>query len=130
MAYTCYKPPGSCKTCPHYRYDDDDGRYACFAKIDEESGKYSHSETHNLSIGDYTEVIAPEKIVIDKIDFFDDLEHDCWSLFESYANTLGIKLLKSSNSYNEDFSISKEIQETILGIFERAGITIEFPKEG
>lgn len=38
MAYICYKPPGSCPSCEHYRPDPDspDGM-ACWAKHDEEA---------------------------------------------------------------------------------------------
>lgn len=40
MAYICYKPPGSCATCPLFRYDEDKMRKCCFAKSDEKnSGK-------------------------------------------------------------------------------------------
>jgi len=31
MAYICYKPAGSCKTCEHYKYDREEHRMACFA---------------------------------------------------------------------------------------------------
>lgn len=35
MAYICDKPAGSCKTCKHYRFDEDRQRMACFVKIDQ-----------------------------------------------------------------------------------------------
>lgn len=38
MAYICNKPNGSCKTCGHYRYDEDENRMSCFAQYDEEYG--------------------------------------------------------------------------------------------
>jgi hypothetical protein len=34
MAYVCDKPAGSCEKCPHYRYDEDKGRMACWAEKD------------------------------------------------------------------------------------------------
>ena len=34
MAYICYEPKGSCKTCRHYRWDEEADRMACFASID------------------------------------------------------------------------------------------------
>ena len=37
MAYVCYKPAGSCKTCQHYRWDEDSNRMCCWAKFDEEN---------------------------------------------------------------------------------------------
>ena len=37
MAYICYKPKGSCSTCPHCRWDDDKQRMCCWAKYDEEN---------------------------------------------------------------------------------------------
>lgn len=32
MAFICTKPKGSCRNCEHYRYDEDYGGKACFAK--------------------------------------------------------------------------------------------------
>lgn len=49
MAYICYKPKGSCKTCEHYRYDDEESRYACFAAIDNKNSKKEHSDARKLS---------------------------------------------------------------------------------
>ena len=34
MAYICYKPAGSCKTCPYYKWDEDAQRMCCNAKED------------------------------------------------------------------------------------------------
>lgn len=43
MAYICYKPKGSCKTCEHFRYDEDKMKMCCWAEYDEkhnvENGK-------------------------------------------------------------------------------------------
>lgn len=36
MAYICYKPVGSCKTCPHYRWDEDNQEMCCWAQFDKE----------------------------------------------------------------------------------------------
>lgn len=37
MAYICYKSAGSCKTCHHYRWDEDNQEMCCWAKFDEEN---------------------------------------------------------------------------------------------
>lgn len=34
MAYICTKPPKSCSSCNHYRFDHDRMDYACFAHDD------------------------------------------------------------------------------------------------
>jgi hypothetical protein len=34
MANICYKEPCDCYDCPHFRYDDDTGRLACFLRGD------------------------------------------------------------------------------------------------
>lgn len=34
MAIMCFKPKGSCKTCEHYRIDEDFGRKCCFVSSD------------------------------------------------------------------------------------------------
>lgn len=39
MSYICYKPPGSCPSCWHYRFDGDYGGLACFAKADEKAAE-------------------------------------------------------------------------------------------
>ena len=43
MAYFCYKPAGSCKTCPHYRWDEDYQGMSCWAQIDKEANN-EHEE--------------------------------------------------------------------------------------
>ena len=37
MAYICYKPEGSCKTCSHYRWDEDNQEMCCWAPFDKEN---------------------------------------------------------------------------------------------
>lgn len=44
MAYICYKPAGSCKTCPHCRWDEDRERMACWAKFDEENNNENEKD--------------------------------------------------------------------------------------
>lgn len=34
MAYICNKPKDSCKTCNHFRWDEDYQGYACWAEVD------------------------------------------------------------------------------------------------
>ena len=34
MAYLCYKAPGSCENCEHFRLDPERGTNACFAQVD------------------------------------------------------------------------------------------------
>lgn len=48
MAYICNKPPHSCSSCEHYRYDNDRARYACFAAHDKKD--------HERKKDNYTEV--------------------------------------------------------------------------
>ncbi len=38
MAYICTRN-GNCKGCPHYRYDEDRERMACFAQWDEQNAR-------------------------------------------------------------------------------------------
>lgn len=38
MVHIC-QTPGKCKQCPHYRFDEDYGDMACFAKVDLEKEK-------------------------------------------------------------------------------------------
>ena len=34
MAFMCLNLPGSCHSCPHYRFDPDKNRDCCFAEFD------------------------------------------------------------------------------------------------
>lgn len=36
MAYICYRPKGSCPTCVHFRWDEENMRMSCWAQKDEE----------------------------------------------------------------------------------------------
>ena len=51
MANICYKPPGSCKTCKHYRFDDDLGRNACYEAVDKQKGKKENSNKEEKENG-------------------------------------------------------------------------------
>lgn len=39
MAYICNLPKGSCSDCWHFRYDEENGRLACFAAQDEKNNE-------------------------------------------------------------------------------------------
>lgn len=41
MAYICekYKDHNSCKQCPHYRFDEEYGRMACWAAEDQKKSQ-------------------------------------------------------------------------------------------
>ena len=57
------------------------------------------------------------------VDFDDELEDDCWSLVKNYCADLGITILPIS------FDIAKNIQDTILGHLEDAGVKFDFDGE-
>jgi hypothetical protein len=80
-------------------------------------------------IGDGTIVRAPEEIDASHLNFFDDLEYECWELFKQYAHAFGIEIEGEGDSDSIDFYIAKQIQETILDIFQKDGIKIKFYKE-
>lgn len=76
MAYICNKKI-KCKDCTHYRYDDTDGRYACFAAQD----------MKNITVRPLTE--SDEKIVseLDKLSGNDvasmiDAENYAYGIFQ------------------------------------------------
>ena len=81
-------------------------------------------------IGDGTIIHAPEEIKADTLTFFDDLEYECWELFKQYAAAFGIKIEGEGDSKAIDLYIAKQIQETILNIFEKDGVKIKYLKEG
>lgn len=46
MAYICYKPAGSCRDCEHYRFDEDYGAPACFARVDLANSQQKTADTN------------------------------------------------------------------------------------
>ncbi len=80
-------------------------------------------------IGDGTIIHAPEEVKADTLNFFDDLEYECWELFKQYAAALGIEIEGEGDSDCIDFYIAKQIQETVLDIFQKDGVKIKFCKE-
>lgn len=46
MAYICYKPLDSCKTCEHFRYDVDKNSMICFALFDGQNEKNNQEENN------------------------------------------------------------------------------------
>lgn len=81
-------------------------------------------------IGDGTIIHAPEEVKADTLNFFDDLEYECWELFKQYAHALGIEIEGEGDADSIDFYIAKQIQETVLDIFEKDGVKIKYFKEG
>jgi len=83
---------------------------------------------NNFELGDKTVVISQPVINIQNIDFFDDLEYDCWNLFKQYLGAFDIQIVpEEDGDYDDiDFSIAKEIQEKVLEIIENGGIKLEF----
>ena len=43
MAYICTKKCG-CRSCEHFRLDEEEGRMACFAEIDEAKAKQAEAD--------------------------------------------------------------------------------------
>lgn len=61
-AYICYKPKGSCKTCEHFRFDEDRGDMACFALVDEKKARLKDS-SENKCLLEIKEIGVGYKIV-------------------------------------------------------------------
>lgn len=81
--------------------------------------------TKTYRLGDETFIKLPsDKIVLPDSGVFDALEERAWELFKAYADTMGLTL-----PTNIDFSITKEIEETILGLFTAAGIEIKYKND-
>ena len=64
------------------------------------------------------------------VDFGDELEDDCWSLVKNYCADLGITILPDEyGNIPISFDIAKNIQDTILGHLEDAGVKFDFDGE-
>ena len=77
-------------------------------------------------IGDGTKVVSPPVVDASKLGFFDELEYECWKLFQQYCKKMNITIVDASFGNDIDFFIAKEIQEKVLSIFEKDGITINY----
>lgn len=87
-----------------------------------------------VRLGDEVCVNVPfEQVDCTSMTFFDTLEDDCFQLIKSYAEAFGLELTDGDgNLIDEDvisFDLAKEVQETIINIFVKAGIPFKFNKE-
>lgn len=53
MSYICHKPPGSCPSCGHYRFDEVYGGLACFAEVDGKAAKNEKGDSHAVQKDDH-----------------------------------------------------------------------------
>lgn len=79
------------------------------------------------TLGDNAIITFPSGIIdCSELQFFDNLEYDCWELIKKYAEAFEITITYPDNDDDEEgaisFDIAKEVQDFILGIFERCGV--------
>ena len=77
-----------------------------------------------LPFGDTATAISNTDEVKIGLNTFDNLEYDCWNLILKYAEIFGINIQAEDDI---DFYAAKEVQESILKLFEDAGFV--FKKE-
>ena len=67
------------------------------------------------------------------MNFFDEIEYDCFELIKKYASLFKIKLYTSDGEPIEEndisFDLAKDVQECILNMFVRAGIKFKFTND-
>lgn len=82
----------------------------------------------SVPLGDEHEIKIPEEpIDCSELECFDELEESCWTLFKSYCEYLGIKLVNEDDDEEAiSFDIAKGIQEHILNVLQNAGIKFKF----
>ena len=92
-------------------------------KDEEISEEQLVSKKFNTRFGDVTTISGENNVVHYNMNTFDKLEYDCWALIKKYADFFGFKI---EHDYDKDdvidFSLVKPIQDSILEIFEKAGI--------
>ena len=72
--------------------------------------------------GDECEIDIPdEPIDCSDLNYFDELEYDCWDLISQYANKFGIKINSEIS-----FDLAKEIQDVIINQFKNTGVEFNF----
>ena len=80
----------------------------------------------SYNIGDEVSAISPPMVDARGLGFFDELENECYELFESYCKKLGIELSYPGPDDCIDFYIAKEIQGKILDVITECGIQINY----
>lgn len=76
-----------------------------------------------ITLMDGMKLSAPEEdINISDISFFDDLETECFNLFEQYCSKFGIEKC----DFGIDNATAKAIQDVILDILIDAGVNFNF----
>lgn len=73
--------------------------------------------------GDMTMILkGPANVDISDMNYFDELEYDCFELIKKYAAKFGYEVegLKSENDI--DFYAAKEVQDKIIDLFKEAGV--------
>ena len=82
----------------------------------------------SVPLGDEHEVKIPEKpIDCSQLEYFDELEESCWTLFKSYCEYFGLKLINEDDDEDAiSFDIAKGIQEHILKVLQNAGVKFTF----
>lgn len=77
----------------------------------------------NAKFGDVTTISGNTNEIRYNMNTFDQLEYDCWNLIKKYAEHFGLEIKHVNNDKDDiDFSLAKELQETVLQLFEDAGI--------
>lgn len=81
--------------------------------------------------GDLTTVISgPSEVDISNMNFFDDLEYDCWNLIKKYAEKFGFEVKSVDGEEDDiDFYAAKEVQGKIIELFEESGIIFKTAPE-
>ena len=80
----------------------------------------------SYNIGDEVSAISPPMVDARGLGFFDEMENECYELFESYCKKLGIELSYPGPDDCIDFYIAKEIQGKILDVITECGIQINY----
>lgn len=85
----------------------------------------------NLTFGGGEVIITGnDKVDVTEITFFDELEYDCWNLICDYMKAFGFNCTDLNGDENcIDFYAAKEVQETILKLFEDAGVKFTFGRD-
>lgn len=77
--------------------------------------------------------VPSEPVDCSNMNFFDEIEYDCFELIKKYASLFKIKLYTSDGEPIEEndisFDLAKDVQECILNMFVRAGIKFKFTND-
>lgn len=101
-----------------------------FRKLTDEEVAEEERAKSMAAFGDDSKIIVPkEPVDCSDLNFFDDMEYECWHLVEKYAELFGVELIQNDEEAPISFDVAKSVQDCIIKHFEDAGVQFKYTDE-